>query len=339
MRLTDIRLLWLKLAATIASLIAGGCMSPVVPPKEDSDEIVVPDEHQPTESPSIAVTASSDAFAEIHGWLGTSNTITVKNAMTVERDAVSVSIPSGANVSYTFNDDAGVFQFAKPLPTVKASVLGFKVSPTLSQVTLRPDGSGVASTGLGRYKFRWLSDEGDAGAAVAEEKLPEVWCYSAEGCAPCEKAKKDFETAAKIMPFRPVWKDDPPAWMPATRPAFWWHTSKDQPSQSDVNNTRQRQGYTTLKDLLDTWKSTRDPKRYQRAGGHASLPFAQPDPSTIGSRSVAQWSINGDFTPSRSVLLQHLSWDGIHRGRHDPIFLETLTTEQLRWLHDRDHNN
>lgn len=317
----------------------GGCMNPVAPPKPDNDSIVVPDEHSSAELPSISVTASPDAFAEIHGWLGDANAITVKNAMTIDRDAVSVSIPAGANVSYTFNGDAGVFQFAKPLPTVKASVLGFKVSPTLSQVTIRPDGSGVASTGLGRYRFRWLAEEGDSGVAAIEEKLPEVWCYASPGCAPCEKAKKDFETAVKIMPFRPVWKNDPPAWMPASRPAFWWHINQDQPSQADVNNTRQHTGYRTLKEFLDTWGATRTPKRFQRAGGHAESPFVPPDPSTIGSRSVALWSINGDFTPSRSVLLQHLSWDGIHRGRHDPIFLETLTTEQLRWLHDRDHNN
>lgn len=339
MRLTDVRLLWLKLAATLASLIAGGCMSPIVTPEDHTDEIVVPDERPLADSPSISVTASPDAFAEIKGWLGNSNTITVKDQMTIDRDAVSVSVPAGATINYTFNDDAGVFQFSKPFPTVKASVLGFKVSPTLSQITLKPDGSGVARTGLGRYRFHWLTEEGDSGVAAVEEKLPEVWCYSATGCVPCEKAKKDFETAVKIMPFRPIWKDDPPPWMPATRPAFWWHTSKDQPSQDDVNNTRQRTGYRTLKEFIDVWGATREPKRFQRAGGHVAVPFAKPDSSSIGSRSVAHWSINGEFTPSRSVLIQHLSQDGIHRGRHPRSWLEALTTEQLRFVHDRDHGN
>lgn len=31
--------------------------------------------------------------------------------------------------------------------------------------------------------------------------------------------------------------------------------------------------------------------------------------------------------------------DGIHRGKHLRARLETLTTEQLRFVHDCDHDN
>lgn len=319
----------MKIILVIFSLSLIGCISPMPVEDEVISDVVLPDDGS---APSIAVTASPDAFASIAAWLGKSNTITIKEATAIEQEAVTVNVPAGATVSYKFTDDLGTFTFAKPLPTVKASVLGFKVSPSLSVVTLKPDGSGVAATGLGKYKFRWLADE----TAAAANELPEVWCYSQPGCPPCVRARLEL-AAEKDLPFKVVWKDEAaPKWL-ESRPAFWWHMSKDQPSQADVNNTRQATGWNGIRDFIERWKNSRSPKKFQRSfqSGQAGA-SARPDHS-IGSRSVAHWSINGDFTPSRSTLITHLGWEGIHRGRHDPIWLETLTTEQLRWLHDRDH--
>jgi hypothetical protein len=322
---------FLAVVETLCALTLTGCM--VVPQSiEDVDDdispspIVLPDPDslsQPQTLPSITVAASADAFTELRGWLGEANTITVGKAMKVTRPDVTLNIPAGANVSYAFDDSAGTFQFTKPLPTVTASVLGFRVSPTLSQVVLTPDGSGVASTGLGRRGFRWLADE-SSGVAASESK-PQVWAYSQPNCPPCIAAKKEFEEVADL-PFEVVWRDDPPTWL-ESRPAFWWHVSGDEPSQADVNNTRQQTGWKGLKDFLGRWKNSRQPTNSMRAGRPASRPFAQPDRSSIGSRSVAIWSIDGDFTPSRSVLLSHLTNDGIHRGQHDRDMLESLTTE------------
>jgi len=321
----------LELAATILSLLLGGCVSATTPIVEDDTQPVpVPIDVPPG---SVSVSASPDAFAAIHEWLGDENTITVGKPLTVNRPEVVLNVPAGANVSYSITDEAGVFQFAKPLPTVKAKVLGFSVSPSLSQVTLKPDGSGVASTGLGRYRFQWLAEE-DAGTPAAQD-LPEVWAYSQVNCPPCNVAKKELAEATDL-PFRVVWKEDAPSWL-SSRPAFWWHTSASQPSQSDVANTRQSQGWSGIKKFRATWEASRQPKKFERAS--VSHPFARPDPSSIGSRSVAKWSINGDFTPSRSVLLSHLANDGIHRGQHDSDWLNSLSTEQLRWLHDRDHGD
>lgn len=325
-------------------LAFGGCVSP----KESADlvddggdVIVEPDPLLDVTSPTVAVSASPDAFAEIAAWMGPSNTITLANAMTIERPDVTLNLPAKASLSYEFSEDVGRFTFSTPLPTVTASVLGFHVSPSLKSITLKPDGSGVASTGLGRRGFRWLADEADesdGGSAAAENSLPEVWCYSQPGCVPCVRAR--LELAAETdLPFKVVWKEDAaPKWL-AARPAFWWHVSSEQPSQSDVNNTRQTTGWNGIKDFVERWKNSRTPKKFQRSfqAGQAGV-SARPD-HDIGSRSVARWSINGDFTPSRSTLLSHLTQDGIHRGRHDAQMLHSLTTEQLRWLHDRDHGN
>jgi predicted RNA-binding Zn-ribbon protein involved in translation (DUF1610 family) len=255
------RLSWLFLP-----LLLLGCMSPL-PADVDHDggdeiDVVQPDPLLHDVSTTVTVTASPDAFAAMAAWLGKENTITVKNETTIEQDAVTVNVPAGATVAYTFSDDLGTFTFAKPLPTVKASVLGFKVSPSLSVVTIKPDGSGVAATGLGKYKFRWLAED-DAGVEAPSE-LPEVWAYSMPGCLPCVRARIEL-AAEKNLPFRIVWRDEAaPDWL-KTRPAFWWHTTGQQPSQADVNNTRQATGWNGIRDFTERWKASRSPKKYSRA--------------------------------------------------------------------------
>jgi hypothetical protein len=256
----------LKLAAMLASLIAG-CMSPVITDDDGGDEtdLVKPDPLLGEAFPTVAVSASPDAFAEISGWLGKSNTITVANATTIDRDAVTVNVPAGATVSYQFSEELGTFTFAKPLPSVTAKVLGWKVSPSLSVVTLRPSGDGSAKTSLGTYRFKWLAEDDDAGSAAADEKLPEVWCYSQPGCPPCVRARLEL-AAEKDLPFRIVWKDEAaPAWL-TSRPAFWWHVSGQQPNQADVKNTRQVTGWNGVKDFSARWKASRAVSSYH--AGH-----------------------------------------------------------------------
>lgn len=330
----QVRLLWLKLAATLAAMMCG-CMSPTIGEEliepDDSEHIVIDLQPiEPSALPSITVTASADAYSELAGWLGKSNTITIGESMKVERPDVTLNIPAGASVSYEAGETLATFKFAKPLPTVTASVLGFHVSPTLSQVILRPDGSGVASTGLGRHGFRWLADEDDAGSSVAADApKSEMQFQSASWCGICRVAEKALDEADKKgeLPFK-VKKVELPSGV--SPPRFRWQDNNGDWWHSD--------GWHGVKPLIEAWKKSLN-GRVQRAGGPAvSRPFVQPDRvSSIGSRSVAIWSINGDSTPSRGILLSHLTNDGIHRGRHDRAMLESLTTEQLRWLHDRDH--
>ena len=273
----------------LLTLTLAGCIAPL--PVEP--DIIEPDIVQPDtpDTPSIAVTASPDAFAEIKGWLGASNTITVANATTIDRDAVTVNVPAGATVSYQFSEELGTFTFAKPLPTVRASVLGFKVSPSLSVVTLRPSGDGSAKTSLGTYRFKWLADD-DAGAAATPSELPEVWAYSQPGCPPCVRARLEL-AAEKDLPFRIVWKDDAaPAWL-ATRPAFWWHTTGQQPTQADVANTRQVTGWGGVKDFTERWKNSRSPKRYQRTAASNTYQSGHQCPSC----GRTQYGIDNDSGP------------------------------------------
>lgn len=332
------RLIVLKLAAIAASWIAGGCMAPISADEKDTGgDVVVPDpprDDSPAAGSSVTVALPADQFAMLAGWLGHENTLTIEKPVHVEQANVTLDAKGGTTFSYTMSDDSGTFTFQRPFPTVKAGFAKLIGGVALHDIVLNADGSGVAATGLGKYRFRWLED--DSQQAAETKSLPEVWAYSMAGCVPCVRAKLELKDA-KDLPFTVVWKDESaPDWL-QSRPAFWWHTTGDQPSQKDVANTRQFQGWNGLKDFVERWKLSRKPERFIRAQASASPPFVRPDRTDIGSRSVAHWSINGDFTPSRSVLLSHLSNDGIHRGRHDPTWLASLTTEQLRWLHDRDH--
>lgn len=325
-----LRRLWLRIVWLVSGLAIAGCVSPrseedVIDPG-DTEHVVI-DSSEPQALPSINVMASADAYSELVAWMGDSNTITIGRALKVDRPDLTLNIPAGASVSYDASETLATFRFAKPLPTVSASVLGFRVSPTLSQITLKPDGNGVASTGLGRHGFRWLPDEEDAGASEAASELPEMLAYSSAGCPPCAIAKREL-AAAKDLPFRVTWKSTAPAWV-STYPTFHWHVTGD--------DWRKREKWDGVEKLTESWKRSREPKKASAANN--SFQSARPDRVSIGSRSVAIWSINGDSTPSRSVLLSHLVNDGIHRGRHGRAMLESLTTEQLRWLHDRDHGS
>ena len=302
-------------------LLLSGCLSPLqTPPIEPDDRIV-----EPAELPSITVTASQDAFSEIRAWLGDANTVTLKDSASIVRDDVTVRIPAGATCSYSFTDDTGTFQFAKPLPNVVASVIGFRVSPTLSQIVLRVDGSGTAKTGLGSYKFRWLTDE-ESGAQLPEvDTRNVVHLYTTPGCAACDRLKRDF-TAAKSLPFM-LKESAAPAWVKSF-PTLHWSTPNGNGKQ--INGWGDGDSVATF---IRTWEATQ--KRQEASAANNSF---QPraDQRRVGSRSAAlnlsgHWS--GPFR-TRAELIDHLN-DGIHH--HSKRELEGMTNEDLLRAHDADH--
>lgn len=260
------RLLILKLAATLAALLAGGCVDVFEYEKPDGEEIVVPDplrDDSPSVSgSSVAFSMNAEQFGTLAAWLGHENTLTIEKPVHVERDNVTLDTKAGTRFSYEMGDSFGKFTFDRPYPTVKSGFAKLIGGVSLHEVTLHADGSGLAATGLGRYRFRWLAEDEDAGTAAVANELPEVWAYSQPGCPPCVRARLEL-AAAKDLPFRVVWKEDAPSWL-ESRPAFWWHISADQPTQKDVNNTRQATGWNGIKDFTERWKNSRQPKRFQR---------------------------------------------------------------------------
>jgi len=313
------------ISLTVATMLSLGCAAR--PPGdsqeiEPEDVVIVEPVEETAGGTSVAVAVSPEQFGEVASWFGTANSVTFSNPIHVERDGTTLDAKAGTKIEYEIGDGSGRFVFEKPWPTVRTNLLSRMIGGvSLYEVLLKADGNGVAKTGVGAFKLKWL-DDGDMEAAAAEVDLPEVWCYSSPGCQPCENAKREL-ASADGLPFQIVWKDDAPVWL-KSRPAFWWHISGITPSQADVKNTRQQTGWNGLKKFVDSWRSSRVAEN-------------QAQSRTVGSFSAGRWLINGSSTPSRSVLLTHLTNDGIHRGKHDRQWLATLTTEQLRWLHDRDH--
>ena len=319
-------------------LLLLGCMSPLT--ADVVDDGVIVDPVQPDESDAgnaISFSMNDEQFASLATWLGKSNSVVFEKPFHVEAAGTTIDAKAGTRFDYELGDGSGAITFAKPFPTVKAGIAKLIGGVSLHSIDLNSDGTGTAATGLGRYKIRWAAEDEDAGAAAAES-LPELWYWSHEGCPPCARFESDYTANKESALFKPVKKTgERPTWMPESDPQFWWHTSGSVPTQADVANTRHQNGYQGWKDLVGKFDHSRSPKRFQRAGSPAADPFARSDLASIGSRSVARIAINGDFTPGRGTLLDHLSNDGIHRGRHDRRLLDALTTEQLRWLHDRDH--
>lgn len=114
---------------------------------------------------------------------------------------------------------------------------------------------------------------------VAEKEIPEVFAYSTTGCPPCALAKKELE-AAKDLPFRVVWKKEPPNWV-SSFPTFHWHV-KD-------GDWRKRDKWDGVEKLVEMWKKSREESKKTQAGGPAR-PFTSgvlPDQQN-GRRAVAR---------------------------------------------------
>ena len=304
--------------AAMLSLMIAGCLAPKQKDRPPTDFVDHKDEK--TEGVGSAVSFSMDAeqLASIAKWLGNRNTLSIEKAVHIEEKNITLDAKAGTRFSYEMNDQSGLFTFDQPLPTIKAGFAKLIGGVALKTIKINSDGSGVAGTqSFGKYRFRWCDDV----ASMSSDK-PEVWMYSAAGCLACEVAKK--ELSDESLPFTLIVKEKAPEWV-KTYPTFHWSVSE--------KDWRQRDRYDGKERFVEMWKKSRE----QSKASAATRPFVRHDRASIGSRSEAKWSINGDFKPSRSTLLEHLSRDGIHKGKHDRKWLETLTPEQLRWVHDRDH--
>ena len=63
-------------------------------------------------------------------------------------------------------------------------------------------------------------------------------------------------------------------------------------------------------------------------------------PPSYRSEWPPRWTLNGDRSPSKGKLLNHLRNDSQHRGKHwQEWYLESWSREQLSALHSDDHNN
>lgn len=248
------RLMWLKISATIASFIAGGCVVPIEPIEEkDLGEVVIDDGHEKQEpaGSSVTVAMSADQFAEIARWIGNENAITIEKPVHVVRDNITLDASAGTRFNYVMSDDVGKFTFEKPFPTIKAGFATKLIGGvSLREILLNSDGSGVAETGVGRYRFRLWEDE-TQGVAAIEDKKPLVWLYSRQGCSGCDQVKHQLE-ALKDKPFNVEVKQAGfPDWMRGRPvPVLHWNDTDGKGKMVEYSDWRGAEAF------VKTWEAT-----------------------------------------------------------------------------------
>lgn len=223
------------------------------------------------EHPALTVEVSDSWLADMHKWLGDSNVLQLETAWSIRIPGLAVAIPAGAKITYTLSDTAGLFKFENPRPVITTVQYGVTLHPYLNSIEFRAK-EGTATVQEGPFirkkgfAINWDGGEKSAGLpeiTFNEPELPELWMYSTPGCGPCEAAKRAMKEA-KDLPFKFVVIEGAPPFVRKNGaahqyPTFWWHKTKNQPSTSDLENTRtpDQPGWPGLKIMLEQWHKSR----------------------------------------------------------------------------------
>jgi len=313
------------------------------PEPEPVVEDVTPEpapEPKPLEAPALSVSAPATMVASIHELFGDSGTITIKRPkpLVVDKGDTKLTFGTETTLDFTLTEDGGHLTFAQPMPVITARIWGpVKAQPWLKDIQLNADDSATVTAHSSVYgdkkrtfDLKWR-EEGSSSAS----DLPVVELFCIPNCPPCALAESQLNQLAADgkLPFQVIHATGRTKYPTAGGyPHLEWQGSSQPYYYPPANSNG---GWPGAEAFIRIWQGTQSPP-----AAASSLKKSAPlDRSSIGSRSVAIWRIDGDNTPSRSTLLSHLLNDGIHRGRYTRQFLESLTTEQLRFLHDRDHGS
>lgn len=171
----------------------------------------------------------------------------------------------------------------------------------------------------------------EATTEAAPAARPVVSLYLAENlpardqfsCPACDRLKQKVKAVQGITFIEPK----PPGWV-RSFPCIHW-------------NGEDGQSYYRYGDDLDTFL-----KQFEQTNPAACRKFkisaeqseqvnAAPASYPLGGRN---WSINGDASPSRAVLIEHLQQDGIHAGRFSDTYLNRQSRASLISLHGDHHD-
>lgn len=316
----------------VLSFLCCGCIHPSEPcPPDDGNEPVEPIEPTPDPignekeigSPNVSMTVGlPPQLWELVAEHLKKNAVTIERPVKIERDGLTLDAPAGLKASFDVKSEQADVTFSQPYPTVAK----WKFWSKLHGMTLKPDGSGVASTGTGDWKFRWLEDGANKTSIPAPpppepadvQAKPIVLAWGAPRCSACLKAKREL----KSDDFEVRWDEgERPKWATNSSPFFWWHTSEADPRGKPTSDTKQHVGWGGLNDFLSRWKNSR--KSPKPAAG-------------VGYRRHTNvvWGIE---PANRSRYIQHLLTDGIHCGKFTRQQLERLNDQELLNLHADDH--
>lgn len=209
----------------------------VIPGKQPKSD---PAPVTPIPTPSLTVQAPSSVVVALHQWLGDRNTVTVKDAHTIEHQALKINLSAGTSLSYTLSDTAGSAVFNEPLPTITAKVFGFSVSPSLVRMDLKADNTGDVTVKAGpftkkqHFTLNWTDDKPKIDSTPAVPAVPAappvtttkismrqvVYGWSSANCPPCAAAKT--ATIGKSLPFDVEWDSPNARRVNGGTPSFSW---------------------------------------------------------------------------------------------------------------------
>ena len=188
-----------------------------------------------------------------------------------------------------------------------------------------------------RSKFR-VTERVSEVATVKQSRFYVVE-FGATWCGPCVAANREGGMIDKIKKsgflVRQIDIDEEPKWLKPTgkfkaieRLPTFWLIERDNPTV-----------------CVKEWRSSLTPQQIQSAieeldGKECDLdetvPAVKPEVVTVAKSSIYNGQ-PGSSHESRESLIDHLSYDGIHRGKHDRSQLEAMSDESLNATHNRDH--
>lgn len=141
--------------------------------------------------------------------------------------------------------------------------------------------------------------------------------WTAKWCGPCQSFKNSgkLDKLKELCPVTVVDIDENPEWKKKIRvlPTFWLAR------RSDRKMVKEWTGSVDVSQIADELKTIRL-KQTVRVSS-ANLLFGR----------------HGTSHESRSTLIEHLSFDGIHRGKHVIARLYEMSDSELNDLHQKDH--
>ena len=163
--------------------------------------------------------------------------------------------------------------------------------------------------------------------------------FGATWCGPCVAANKEGGMIDKIkksgFSVTQVDIDEEPKWLKPIgkfqaieRLPTFWLIDRDNPTVS-----------------AKEWRSSLTPQQIQSAIEELdgkdcdiedTVSAVKTEVVTVTKSSIYNGQ-RGSSHESRQSLIDHLSYDGIHRGKHDRSQLEAMSDEALDATHDRDH--
>lgn len=158
---------------------------------------------------AMSVTVPPDAWE----WMANhANRIGIETTTPIEvldENQDGVVIHEGTTVTLSMLQDHALVEFGGDnLPTASKRVGIIPLRTTIKSLTLKPDGNGLAKTGVGTWPFKWMSGASAAAAQAVLDDRVEVTLETPldeDGkrfCGPCRQAEQDYDACKIPLPFK-----------------------------------------------------------------------------------------------------------------------------------------